>query len=311
MSRPPLLLAVSGGRDSVVLLHLYRFTLPNRYPIAVLHVDHGMREGSRGDALWVQGLGRAWGVPVRTERLEPPPGSEAEARTRRYAALADEARRLGVSRVLVAHHAGDQAETVLFRLLRGTGPRGLSGIPPSRSLVPGVRLDRPLLHLPPSCLEAYARAHHLRWREDPTNRDRGLARNRIRHDLLPRLEAAAPGITRTLRGLAREAAGREAALSGILAPVLADLLAPHGSHGPGSEGGGGRVVARDRLLLYPRSVRLEVYRSILRALARRVGSRGLDLLDGFLVGGSTPGSLTPGPGVQVDRSRLRAVFRAV
>ncbi|HEX6037412.1 tRNA lysidine(34) synthetase TilS, partial [Longimicrobium sp.] len=125
------LVAVSGGCDSVALLHLLRFAADDAgLRVSAAHFDHAMRPGSEGDAAWVCGLCRAWGVPLMDARADIPPRTEAEARDARYAFLRRAQEACGAAFLATAHHADDQAETVLFRVLRGTGLGGLAGIPP-------------------------------------------------------------------------------------------------------------------------------------------------------------------------------------
>ncbi len=306
----PFLVALSGGRDSLVLLHLLRFgagggpLVPKR-GIAALHVDHGMRTGSREDAAWVRGVCRAWQVPLATVRLDSPPRSEGRARALRYEAILGAAREAGAATVLVAHHAGDQAETVLFRILRGTGPRGLAGIPAARSLGPpgsGVRLVRPLLGIDPSALAAWAKGHGLRPREDPTNRDLRHERNRLRHEVLPALEAASPGTAGVLLRLSAEARRRERVLEeileGILDRVLLEPLVP------GRSGWLPRVpvlVARPTLLAYADPLLSEFVRFLARRGGVRVSRRGVALTLGFLRSAGSGRSVTPAPGFRVAR----------
>jgi len=147
------LIAVSGGADSVALLHLLLELSPGwRLRLHVLHVDHQLRAES------------------------------AAARAARYAALDVCAARVGAERIAVGHTADDQAETVLMRLLQGAGVRGLAGIPPVRG-----RIIRPLIEMRRSALETELRRAGLAWVDDRTNRDPKFLRNRIRHELLPLL----------------------------------------------------------------------------------------------------------------------------
>jgi len=223
----PLIVAFSGGLDSCVLLHVLRFGGECERPLIAAHLDHGMRSGSAGDADWVRGVCRAWDVTVRTSRVEPAPTSEAEARRLRYLYLETVAKETDAEVTLTAHHADDQAETVLFRALRGTGIAGLRGIHPQRE--PGVA--RPLLAFFREDLEAYARAVGLRWREDPTNEHLGYARNVLRHSVLPELErSVAPGARAALARLARVAERNEEAWAEALPAILESL----GAHRPGS-----------------------------------------------------------------------------
>lgn len=260
-----LLVAVSGGCDSMVLLHLLRFagrSLP--LTLTVAHLDHAMREGSGADARWLAGVCAAWGLPLRRHRLAEPPAGEAAARRARYAFLRAAAREAGAGLVLTAHHADDQAETVLFRVLRGTGPRGLRGIAPrTRS-----GLVRPLLPFWRAELEAYARAAGLRWRTDPTNLLAGAARNRIRLDLLPRVEREiAPGARRHLVALAGLARESEAALERLSAPLERAAVRLEE---------GRAVLARPLLRDYDSAIAARILRKVLRrfgVVLDRTGTR--------------------------------------
>jgi tRNA(Ile)-lysidine synthase len=211
--------AVSGGLDSVVLLHLLRFAVEAPAELVIAHFDHGMRAASRDDARWVRGLVAAWGLRVHSERAGTVPSSEAEARDARYAFLDRVRRDAGARLVVTAHHADDQAEGVLFRALRGTGRSGLAGMRARRG-----DLFRPLLPFWRDELEAYARNARVSWREDSTNASLDYARNALRHRVLPDIERmVAPGARRALvrlAGLAREdEEGWQSVLPGVLAPL--------------------------------------------------------------------------------------------
>ncbi len=169
---PTLVVAFSGGLDSCALLHVLRFALRPVAHLVAAHFDHGMRPGSVADAAWARGVCTAWGVEYASERAASPPAGEADARDARYDFLERMRRRYAPALVLTAHHADDQAETVLFRILRGTGIDGLRGMPAARE--PGI--VRPMLGLWREELEAYAASVGLRWREDPTNEHLGYAR---------------------------------------------------------------------------------------------------------------------------------------
>jgi tRNA(Ile)-lysidine synthetase-like protein len=216
----PWVVAFSGGLDSCVLLHLLRFGCRFGDRLVVGHFDHAMRPCSTGDADWASGLARAWGLPFRLGRASELPRSEGAARDARYRFLHGLVRQVDGGALLTAHHADDQAETVLFRVLRGTGLRGLGGIPASRA----PRLLRPLLDVWREELHEYAGATGLAWREDPTNRQFGAARNVIRHQLLPTAEArVAPGARRALVRLAEQARQNEAAWAEALPELVGRL----------------------------------------------------------------------------------------
>jgi tRNA(Ile)-lysidine synthase len=213
------LVAVSGGPDSMVLLHtLWRLRKPLGLQLFVAHLDHQMRPSAAEDAAFVETMAcdlglraicEARNVPAyqRQHKLSP----EDAARRVRYAFLRATATQLGADRIAVGHTADDQAETVLLRLLRGSGLRGLCGIPPVRGPV-----IRPLIRVPRADILDYARRQRLRFREDPSNDQRRYTRNRIRHDLLPALrQHYNPRLVQTLRTTARLLADDEAALQAV------------------------------------------------------------------------------------------------
>src|SRR5690606_29334038 len=154
--------------------------------LTVAHLDHGARPGSADDARFVAELASSLGLPFELGRWSPerPGHFEADARQARYAWLEQVARRRGASAVAVAHTRDDQAETILHRIVRGTGLRGLAGMPARRRLSASVVLIRPLLGCSRADLRAYLAAIGQDVREDPTNTDTTRTRARIRHDLL-------------------------------------------------------------------------------------------------------------------------------
>ena len=205
--------AVSGGIDSVALAHaLQEVAQRSRLRLSIAHVNHGLRGAeSDADQGFVEALGTRLGLAVRVERVDPRaarlagpsrdrPSLQEAARTLRYAALARLAERTGADCIATAHHADDQAETLLLRILRGTGPDGLAGIP-ERS--PDGRVVRPFLGVTRGEIERYAAGRSLRWREDPSNASPRYARNRLRREWLPGLSRAFnPRLLRALAGLA-------------------------------------------------------------------------------------------------------------
>ena len=195
-SQARVLVAVSGGADSVALLHaLVALRGAFRLSLSLAHLDHGLRPDSAADADFVRELGRRWRLPTTVERrpvraLCAREGWSLEdgARRVRYQFLLETACRDSASRIALAHTADDQAETVLMRLVRGTGLMGLGAIPVSRRLAEGVTVARPLLEVWRRDVLAYLRHERLAHREDATNADHRFVRNRIRHELLPLLE---------------------------------------------------------------------------------------------------------------------------
>lgn len=212
-----LLAGVSGGVDSLALAHLL-VTLLGADRLVIGHVQHGLRPDADADADAVARLAAAWRVPCHIEHLDLTPAafSEAAGRAGRYAALAAVARQTGCAHIAVAHHADDQAETVLLHLLRGSGVDGLSGMQPVAPVPVGqaesLTLLRPLLDVPRAALVDYCRRHSLIPRDDASNRDPRFLRNRVRHELLPLLAELAPDVAARLTRLADLAAADSALL---------------------------------------------------------------------------------------------------
>jgi|SRR5262245_7710116 len=205
----PGILAVSGGADSVALLRALDDD-PPAGGLVVAHLNHRLRgTESDADAQFVAELCPCW--PHRVEAIdvraaaEPGENLEAAARRVRYDFLARVARAAGASWVATAHTLDDQAETILHRLIRGTGLRGLRGIAERRPLVPEVQLLRPMLTVCRAEVIAYLREIGQDWREDATNLDPTFTRNRIRHELLPLLRTFNPAIADVLGRLAAQA----------------------------------------------------------------------------------------------------------
>jgi tRNA(Ile)-lysidine synthase len=211
--------AVSGGPDSMALLHLLRRLRDElALRLRVVHVDHGLHRASRAHAVFVASTARRWGIPVSTRRVDVRAHAsrlrltvEESARALRYAALSQVARRVGATHIAVGHTAEDQAETVLLWLLRGAGAGALAGMPPARPHN-GLYLIRPLSDLWRDEILGYLAAEGVPYRADPTNRLRRPLRNRIRHDLMPRLMGYNPGVKAVLLRLAEQVADDAALL---------------------------------------------------------------------------------------------------
>ncbi|MCY4024610.1 MAG: tRNA lysidine(34) synthetase TilS [Anaerolineaceae bacterium] len=204
-----LLLAVSGGNDSLVMLHLlHRLQRDLGLKLYVASLDHGWR-GAAGaeDAAFVRQQAEVLGLEV-TLGAATGLRSEASARRARYEFLASSAREVGAPYVVTAHHADDQVETILLNLLRGSGLRGLAGMRPRAELPghPQLTLLRPFLDVPRRELRAWGRRQGLEPRQDASNDDRRLRRNRLRHDILPLLRDFDPRVERSLLRLSENAA---------------------------------------------------------------------------------------------------------
>jgi len=214
-----LAVGLSGGVDSVVLLHLLRAAAPRLgYRLEAVHVHHGLSPRAGDWARFCRALCRQWRVPIAVRRVKVEKrgrGLEAAARAARRAAFA----RHPAPVIALAHQLDDQAETVLLNLLRGAGVRGASAMPVSGRL--GAKtLLRPLLAVPRREILAYARAHGLRWIEDESNRDAALTRNFLRLHVGPLLETRFPRWRESLARAARHFARGEADAQGVLREFL-------------------------------------------------------------------------------------------
>ncbi len=175
--------AVSGGVDSVALLHMLAGRLDLQ--LVVAHYDHGIRPDSAEDRRLVQGLAQKYGLPFMYHSGElGPDTSEAVARAARYGFLHDVRQANGAAAIITAHHQDDVLETIILNLLRGTGRRGLS------SLRSTDVIKRPLLHVPKKELLGYAKREGLQWREDSTNNNEKYLRNYVRRNIMPRFAEA-------------------------------------------------------------------------------------------------------------------------
>ncbi|MEZ6128835.1 MAG: tRNA lysidine(34) synthetase TilS [Planctomycetaceae bacterium] len=233
-----LLLAVSGGIDSVALLHGTLQLWPDSHrKIAVAHVNHRLRGSeSDADAEFVETLATSLDIPC--ESLTAETGSvqansagslEEAARNVRYDFLTDTAKRLGLAHVVTAHHLDDQAETVLHNILRGTGLRGLAGMRSSRPLNKTVNLVRPMLAISRTQIDAVIAATGWEYRDDHTNHEVVHTRNRIRHQLLPLLsDIYNPQIKRTLVNLAQQAADAARCMDELADQVLDAIVLESG-----------------------------------------------------------------------------------
>ncbi|WP_271180489.1 tRNA lysidine(34) synthetase TilS [Ancylobacter defluvii] len=222
------LLAVSGGPDSTALMLLagqWRSAIARGPILHVASVDHGLRPEAADEAVAVGRLAACVGLPHDVLHLDAPlagGGLQEAARTGRYAVLAAHARAIGATAIATAHTLDDQAETVLFRLMRGSGLSGLAGMPAERPMH-DVALLRPLLGLRKDDLIAACRRAGVDFVEDPSNRDPRFARARLRL-LLPLLEKEGLGADRLARFAARVARA-DAALEVAVDEAAGRLLA--------------------------------------------------------------------------------------
>jgi len=229
---PALVLAISGGPDSTALLLLaarWRKALKAGPKLVAVTVDHGLRPESAREARDVARLARQLKVLHRTLRWsgrKPKTGLQAAARAERYRLLAQAAAEAGARDVLTAHTSDDQAETVLIRLTRGSGLAGLGAMARVAPLPTGdateIQLVRPLLDIPKVRLLATLKAAHIRFADDPSNRNREFTRVRVR-ELMPALEREGLSASR-LSTLARRLARANAAIEQATDAAFTDLL---------------------------------------------------------------------------------------
>ena len=294
------LVGVSGGPDSVALLHaLVLLRSEFGLELTVCHVHHGLRPEADRDAAFVEMLAARLGCASEVVRVQVPQGGgrspEEAARLVRHAALARVARAVGARRIALGHTADDQAETVLMRVLQGAGPRGLAGIPVRRG-----RIVRPLLDVDRASVLAHLAAHDLEAVDDATNRDPKFLRNRVRHELLPLLAAQVGShVPQALRRLARGSRETIEALDALMRCRVRDHLA--------ATPVGWRLGVAAFAGLLPGAVKATVRLALVEVAARdRLGSglraAHLDALAALL--GATPGARVRLPGgVVVERGR--------
>ncbi|MCW5605489.1 MAG: tRNA lysidine(34) synthetase TilS, partial [Burkholderiales bacterium] len=283
-----LVIGLSGGIDSMVLLHvLVRGLRMSPRRISAIHVNHQLSPQAARWASFCRRCCRDFGIRLHVAKVAVRRGNstEAAARAARYGVFAAS----GAGVVVLAHNRDDQAETVLLQLLRGAGPRGLAGMPVFRTggaSAPAVL--RPLLEVPRSLIAAYARRHRLQWVEDDSNGDRAYLRNFLRHEVLPLIEGRLPGAGVTLSRAARLQAEASDLLDAL---ALADLggnaprdrlpLAPIKALPPHRAKNALRYFLRGNGLLMPDADRLdELLRQVITArgdAAVRIGLDGVEL----------------------------------
>jgi len=232
------LVGVSGGADSVALLAVLRDLAdrPNRrWSLSAAHLNHALRGEAQADADFVAELTSKWSIPcvvetryISEEAQTTGRGIEETARNIRYEFLSGTASEQGATVVAVGHHADDNAETILYRIARGTHLRGLSGIAAERPLGDGkVQLVRPLLGSTRREVEQFCRRRGLVWREDLSNRQLRYRRNFIRHELLPLMrEKLNPRIDEALIRLADGATQAEQYLSACATAAMDQAIRP-------------------------------------------------------------------------------------
>jgi tRNA(Ile)-lysidine synthase len=220
-----ILVCCSGGIDSIVLLHLMqRASEILKLRLGVIHVDHGIRgDQSKKDAMFVQEGCQEMDVEFFLKELHlrhDNPNLEEVARLRRYEEIGKCMHEHSFDYAATGHNLDDQAETTLYRLIRGSGLRGLSGIQYERK----DRIIRPLLDISRAQIEKYAKNNHIGFVEDLTNRDIQIPRNLIRHEIIPRMREINPSVIESIARFTRIAAKESAALDTIASDLSADAI---------------------------------------------------------------------------------------
>lgn len=212
-------IGLSGGLDSVVLLHLAIQQLPSQQ-IHVLHINHQLQADAPHWVRFCEALAHRHDLAFTALTVAPNSASEADARAVRYHAFESFLQPGDV--LLLGQHANDQAETLLFRLMRGSGLRGLAGMPRTRKLARG-QLLRPLLSMTRETLAQWANAHALSWIEDPSNLNTAYDRNYLRHQVIPALIQRWPQAAEQLSGCAQHLAADQALLASYQDETLAKI----------------------------------------------------------------------------------------
>ena len=323
--------AISGGADSVALLLALAEANARKESLGVVlsaaHVHHGLRgEDANGDEAFVRALCDRLGVPLTVFQVNTAArqqshgeGLEEAARELRYQAL----RTLAVDAIATGHTLHDQAETVVMKLLRGAWTEGLGGIAPE--LPAGqARLVRPLLRVRRAEIEEFLQARRQPWREDASNRDVSLTRNKVRHVLMPLLREFNPGIDGLLAGMADVARDEEAFWQPEVERVLRSVLLPGkpvrggGRAASTGAGEGSCALEIERLKPMPAALRRRVVRAAVRSLGVRLTAEetakvlalgGLAAMPG--VQGRIGSRLELHDGLRVERSARELQFARV
>lgn len=290
------LIAVSGGPDSLALMELlHRGAALHGRQLVVGHVDHGIHPESARVAKAVMARAASLGLPGKVATLAlGPQASETTARRGRRAALAQLAKECGAGAIALAHHADDQVETILLRVLRGSGPAGLAGMEPRSG-----RWVRPLLGVDRATLHAWLTEQGVESWDDPANRDSRHLRSWVRHQVMPQLEARLPDVNTMIRGLGAQARSARLAWDEVL-ELLPELDL--------REEPGGLSVAAAPL----RGYRSDLSRTLLGALGRRfgvqVGVRRAVAIERLLAAHRSGRSIRVDPGLEVELAGDRLIL---
>jgi tRNA(Ile)-lysidine synthase len=295
-----IIVAVSGGADSVALLDILASLREFRLKLVVAHLNHLLRGAEADeDEGFVRKLAESYGLPVEVRRVDVRDKAAREGRSledagriARYAFLDALAASHEARVVALAHHADDQAETVLLRLLRGAGGSGLCAMTPMSA----GRYVRPLLNVTRREIEEYLRKRGIAWRTDSSNDDTDFLRNRIRHELIPLLSEYNPSISERLAATAHALAADEE----FLETATTTAFARHGA-----KGAAGVTLSVPGLLTEPRAIRIRLFRRailLVRGDLARISFRHLQELDRLLFSSRPHLALTLPDGLRAAKS---------
>ena len=301
-----IVVAVSGGLDSMVLLDLLRrVETPGDLHLHVAHLDHGLRPESDADARFVAARAKRLGLPAAVEVVDVAARArrsgrsvEQEGRAARYELFEGVRERAGCRWVAVGHHADDQAETMLLRLLRGSGPTGLGAMAPVRA--PGV--IRPLLGTTRARIREYASRMGIEFREDRSNQDLSVPRNRVRHQLLPGLRRHNPAVVDALARTASLLRDEDDYLDKVSRQAAREVLMKRDPEGV--------AIDAPRLLGYHSAVRRRVLRQYIQEVAHHVPvSRAAVEAVAEAAGSAASGPRSVAGGLRVQRTGATLILR--
>ena len=306
-----MVVAVSGGADSVALLDILHRLAEERLHLVVAHLNHCLRgNASDGDEEFVSGLAQRYGLPFASRRVDVAAlardarlSLEDAGRRARYDFFADTAQTHGATGIALAHHLDDQAETVLIRLLRGAGGSGLSAMASSSQ---GM-LKRPLLKIPRAELEQYLKERGLNFRNDSSNADTAILRNSIRHELIPFLRKYNPRVSERLAATAEILASDEELLEQLTESAFARLARSD------AEATAALSLDIEPLSKEPRGLRLRLYRRALLELRgdlNHIALTHLEAIDRLITSDRPNARLKLPGGCCVARSYGRVSFAA-
>lgn len=301
------LTAVSGGADSVALLHVL-LALSDKYSlrIGVAHVNHGLRgKAADQDAAFVRDLAKKWNVPYYGKQIDVAAfrrrwgGSLEEAgRDARYSFFHEIAVGYEFDRIAVAHHMNDDAELILMNMLRGSGPTGMAGIAPVRG-----RVIRPLIHCRRREILNYLTARNIAYVHDKSNDDTRFHRNHIRHCLIPALEQYNPRVVENLHRLGKITAFESQWLDDRVSPVFDAAVAKRSA--------GRLVMAVEKINGLHAAVKRRLIRKAILAVKgnlRRIGLAHIDAVIDLIEKGRPPGRLDLPDRIRVARGNNALIF---